>query len=87
MEKEKRNYSFRYIFTDKKLRGIIFRLRIYLAERLIPKTLNFYGREKIIGYIEGTTISDSHCGHNNEKRKHILSKDCWCNPKVEDYSK
>ena len=23
----------------------------------------------------------------DEKRKHILSKDCWCNPKVEDYSK
>ncbi len=22
-----------------------------------------------------------------EEKKHTLSKDCWCNPKVEDYSK
>lgn len=25
--------------------------------------------------------------HPDDERKHILSKDCWCNPTVEDYSK
>lgn len=24
--------------------------------------------------------------HPGDSREHVLSKDCWCNPKVEDYS-
>lgn len=46
-----RAYDFRYIFTNYKPKGILFRARIYLAERLVPQDLNNYGREKIIGYI------------------------------------
>ena len=60
---KKWNYNLRYVFTDFRLSGIVFRARIFITERLIPKDLNFYGREKIIGYIDGMTISETHCSH------------------------
>lgn len=60
----KRNYDFKYVMTDYKPKKIIFRLRVYLSERLIPTNLNFYGREKVIGYIDrGGKITKEHCGH------------------------
>lgn len=59
-----RSYDWKHVIFDYKPRGMVFRLRIVLAERLIPRDLGFYGREKIIGYISKSgVITKEHCGH------------------------
>lgn len=60
-----RAYDSRYVWNGLKNGSFFFRLRIFLAERLIPKRLNNYGREQIIGYIsKGGT--DTHRKTHNE---------------------